>query len=236
MNAALAQRKYRVTAQLTTKTARTVGLAAVAAFALLLAASAVYRSVTGQYEEYAYYALMAVPPVMIGLAWVQVFRTFPRALANGVTRKETLAALALFGVAAVLAAAVSTQLGVMVIGFFSTFEGVEHHQGFYGLTLAESIVRPAVSFACGAVAAAAMLRFGNRSVGAVVAGIAIGLLLYRQPVVEFVYTEYAKAAGSTASTPELGSMLLPVDLALAALFTITAWLLLLRAPMRNKKA
>ena len=235
MTTVLTQRKYRVAAQLATKTARTVGLAAVAAFALLLAASAVYRSVTGQYEEYAYYALMAVPLVMIGLAWVQVFRTYPRALANGVTRKETLTALALFGAAAVLAAALATQLGLVVIGFFSTFEGVEHHRGFYGLTLTESIVRPAVYFACGATAAAAMLRFGNRAVGAVVAGLAIGLVLYRQPVVQFVYTEYAKAAG-TSSTAELGSMLLPVDLALAVLFTITAWLLLLRAPLRNKRA
>jgi hypothetical protein len=235
MNAVLAQRKYRVAAQLATKTARTVGLAAVAVFALLLGASAVYRSVTGQYEEFAYYALMAVPLVMIGLAWVQISRTYPLALANGVTRKETLTALALFGAVTVLAAAAATQLGVVVIGFFSTFEGVEYDQGFYGLTLTESIVRPAVYFACGATAAAAMLRFGKRTVGSLVAGLAFGLVLYRQPVVEFVHTEYAKAAG-TSSTTELGSMLLPVDLALTVLFTITAWLLLLRAPIRNKKA
>lgn len=235
MTTLLAQPKYRVAAQLATKTARTVGLAAVALFALLLAASAVYRSVTGQYEEFAYYAFMAVPLVMIGLAWVQVFRTFPLALANGVTRKETLTALALFSAAAVLGAAAATQLGVLVIGFLSTFEGVEYHQGFYGLAMTESIVRPAVYFACGATAAAAMLRFGNRAVGALIAGLAIGLVLYRQPVVQFVYTEYAKAAG-TSATAELGSMLLPVDLALAVLFTITAWLLLLRAPLRNKQA
>lgn len=235
MTTLLAQPKYRVATQLATKTARTVGLAAVALFALLLAASAVYRSVTGQYEEFAYYALMAVPLVMIGLAWVQVFRTFPLALANGVTRKETLTALALFSAAAVLVTAAATQLGVLVIGFFSTFEGVEYHQGFYGLEPTESIVRPAVYFACGATAAAAMLRFGNRAVGALIAGLAVGLVLYRQPVLQFVFTEYAKAAG-TSSTPELGSMLASVDLVLTVLFTITAWLLLLRAPLRNKKA
>jgi hypothetical protein len=238
MTTLLAQRKYRLAVRLSTGAAKTFGLWWVLAFAFAAIASVAYREIEGDYEEFAYYILFAIPLIMTASSWFHLYKTYPPALANGLTRKEILTAFAIYGVAGVLAASAFVQLGLVVIDFSSTFRGVEYHQGFYGLTLIESLVRPALYLALGAAAAAAMLRVGSRFISALVVACMIAAVLYRSVALSFVINLYDgsfEEDGIIVQTP-LDFSLAPFDAALALLFVLTAWALLARAPMRPKPA
>lgn len=227
MNAVLAQRKYRLAANLATGTAKTFGLGAVALFAAALIASMIYREATGNDEEFAYLAIMAVPLIMTVLAWANLYKAYPRALANGVTRKEALGAFAIYAAATVLTAAALTRLGILVIDL----RDAAHETGFYGLTPLESLVRPALYFALGAAAAAAMLRFGKHWAGAVVAALMVGSVVFRPVVVSFVLNQIDGPATTTVER-----IYTPLDTAMTVVFALIAWALLARAPMRPKPA
>lgn len=240
MNAVLTQRKYRLAARLATDTARTFGLYTVLAFGVLLAASAIWRQATGEYQEFAHWVLVAVPLISVVIAWAHLAKSYPLAVAAGLTRKEFLAAYALFGLATVLATAVLTQIGLAVLDLVDTFRGVEHHIGYYGQTPLESVVRPALFFACGAAAAAAKLRFDRTWISAPLAAVVIAGVVYRSvayfALMNLVGMENSSTDGTVFEYPnvDLSAVTPYLDAVLAAVFALIAWALLARAPMRPK--
>jgi hypothetical protein len=236
MTHVLAQRKYRLAGRLATYTAKTLGLGTVLAFAVAAIASVVYRETTGSYEEYAFYVLLLLPIVMVAAAWTHVQRTYPTALANGVTRTEFLSALAIYGLVIVAATVAFTHLGSLVISLGSTFRGVEYHQGFYGMGLWTSIVRPVLYLAVGAAAGALTHRFANRRIGFALGALLVAVVAYRQ---SWLWATIVRV------TPEETMVVLgvediegfaTVDAVLAALLILLTWVLLARAPMRPKEA
>jgi hypothetical protein len=240
MNAVLTQRKYRLAARLATDTARTFGLYTVIAFGVLLAASLLWRQITGEYADLAAMLIFAVPLIVTVIAWAHLAKSYPLAIATGLTRKEFLAAYALFGLATVLVTALLTQLGLAVIDLFDTFRGVEHHMGFYGQTPLESVVRPALFFACGAAAAAAKLRFDRTWISAPLAAVVIAGVVYRSvayfALMQLVGMENSSTDGTVFEYPnvDLSAVIPYLDAVLAAVFALIAWALLARAPMRPK--
>ncbi|THV30768.1 hypothetical protein [Glycomyces paridis] len=238
---ALTQRKYRFAAHLATDAARTLGLWTVAGFAVLLAASAIYRAAVGAYADFAVWALLVIPAAMLAAGWLHLHKAYPRAIANGLTRKELIAAFALYGAVAVLAAAALTQAGNAVIGLFSTFRGVEHHTGFYGLGWFDSVARPALWFAVGAAAGSAMIRFGRRWLGALVSALFISVAVYRSAVISLAVNLGQQVPDGDGTLIEIPlavdeNTLAWIDLALAAAVALAALALLARAPMRPKPA
>jgi hypothetical protein len=239
MNAVLAQRKYRLAGRLATDTAMTFGLWSVVTFVVLLLASLGYREISGQYAQYADWVLVAIPAVMTVTGWIHLQKSYPLALSNGLTRKEFLAAYALFGAATILVAAALTQIGIVVVDQLAAFRGAEHHMGFYGMAPLESVARPALYFALGTAAGAAMLRFGKRWLVAFAAALTVAAVVYRLAGVAFVRVAIQRA--TEADTDSLASislerLLVPVDTALAIVFALLAWVLLAKAPMRPKPA
>lgn len=242
MNAVLTQRKYHLAARLANDTARTFGLYAVLAFAALLVTSLIWRETTGKYEDFAHWVLIAVPLIITVVAWVHLSKSYPLAIAGGLTRREFLAAYAMFGLATVLVTAALTQLGVVVIDLFDTFRGVEHHVGFYGETAFESVVRPALYFACGAAATAVKLRFPSVWLSASLSALIVAAVIYRQvgyyAVMKAVGMENGSADGSVFEYPLVDlSVIHPyLDAVLVVPLALIAWILLARAPMRPKPA
>ena len=228
MNATLTQRKYRLAARLGADTAKTFGITWAAVFIALVVASAIFRQATGEDREFAYYALFAIPLVMILVSWISMAKSYPLALANGLTRQGFLVAFAMFGGAVILATAAFTQLGRLVIGVFSTFRGSSYEMGFYGLDLVESLVNPALFFACGAVAGAVVLRFRSRWLGALTGGLLVGILVTRP---NWLWA----TALRVSPIVETGDMVL-IDAPLAVLLALAAWLVLNRAPIPPKRA
>ncbi|MCC3764413.1 hypothetical protein K3N28_15205 [Glycomyces sp. TRM65418] len=242
MTTVLAHRKYRLASRLAYDTARTFGLYAVVAFAALLAASVVWREITGEYESFAQLVLFAVPLIVIVIAWVHLSKSYPLGIAGGLTRREFLTAYALFGLATVLVTAGLTQLGLMVDGRFAAARGAEPGMGFYGLAALEAVVRPALYFACGAAAAAAKLRFRSTRIGVALSALIVVAVVYRQvayyAVMKALGMENGSADGSVFEYPlvDLSAIHPYLDLVLAVAFTLTAWALLARAPMPPKRA
>jgi hypothetical protein len=235
---ALDQRKYRLAAALSTDAARTFGLWSVAAFAALALASIAVRAATGEYLEFAYWVIYLVPLIVTALAWAHLTKSYPLAVANGLTRKEFLTAYALFGAATVVATAALTNLGLAVIGLLSTFRGTDDQQGFYGTGLLESIVRPAVYFAVGAAAGAVVIRLGRRWLGALASAVLVSLVLYRMPgymAARMAVDELPMKDGINIEIPTQVS-LVPLDAVLAVLFALLAWTLLAKAPMLTRPA
>lgn len=237
MTALLTQRKYRLAARLATDTARTFGLWLTAAFVILLVGSLVYRAVSGEYAQVAQWAILAIPLVMAGAAWFHLVKGQPRAIANGLTRKEFITAFALYGAVTVATAALLTHLGIAVIGLFATYKGAEHGFSFYGTGWLDSFARPALWFAIGAAAGAAMLRFGTGLLGAFLAGLIAAAGLYRSVAISLVVNADGES-GTLVEVPVAmnSTSMAWVDLALTAAFALLALALLARAPMRPKPA
>lgn len=242
METALAQRKYHLAARLANDTARTFGLYTVATFAALLLSSEIWRVISGEHEPFAELPLFAVPLIVTVVAWVHLSKSYPLAIAGGLTRKEFLAAYALFGLATILVTAVLTQLGLVVVDLFAGFRGAERDLGFYGLAPLESVVRPALYFACGAAAAAMKLRFPSPWIGVPLSTLVVVSVIYRQvayyAAMKAVGMENGSADGSVFEYPlvDLSAIHPYLDLALAALLALITWALLTRAPMRPKRA
>jgi hypothetical protein len=232
MTTALAQRKYRLTGRLLADTAKTFGLGMVLAFAFAVIASVVYREATGMYVEFVVYVLLLLPLVMVAAGWAHTSRTYPVALANGVTRKEFLAALAIYGIVLIAATAAFTQLANLVIDLGSTFRGVEYHEGYYGSGLWASIVRPALYLAVGAAGGALTHRFASRRIGFALGVLVVAVVAYRQTWLQ-VPIERLTQDGPLAA---LGvEDFAAVDAVLAALLALLTWVLLSRASKRPKE-
>lgn len=242
MSAILTQRKYRLAARLANDTARTFGLYTVIAFGVLLAASLLWRQFTGGYEDFAGLLLLVSPFITTVIAWVHLVKSYPLAIAAGLTRKEFLAAYALFGLATVLVTAVLTQIGLAFLDLVDTWRGVEHDMGFYGQTPLESLVRAALFFACGAAAAAAKLRFQRTWISAPLAALVIAGVVYRlvayYALIKILGMENSSTDGVVFEYPnvDLSAVIPYLDAVLAAVFALIAWALLARAPMRPKQA
>lgn len=238
MNTVLKQRKIRLAARLATDTAMTFGLLSVAAFTVLIVVSLIWREISGEYVQLASWVIFAIPLILAIQAWVHLTKSYPMALANGLTRREFLAAYALFALATVIATAALTQLGLAVIDLFSTFRGVAHHEGFYGMGLAESVVRPALFFAAGAAGGAITLRLGGRWLGAVVSAVTLSAVIFR----ELGYMAMAAVARGLPTkdgyniTFEIGDYLGTIDAVGTLVLALLVWALLARAPMRPKTA
>ncbi|MFG3341397.1 hypothetical protein [Glycomyces sp. NPDC048151] len=241
MTHVLAQRKYRFAAVLAIATARTFGLALVAAFIVLAVASAAIRAVQGGDSEMAYGVIQAIPVAMIAIGWLRLARAYPAAITNGMTRKEFLTGFALFGAATVLATAALTQLAVLALDL-SPFQAEGVHVGFYGLTPLESAVIPILYFAVGTATGAVMLRFANRWVGAAVCAVLVSAVFYRQLAYYAAMNLFGLQSGGEDGTVfqypmvDLYALLPYLDLVVALAFALFAWALLARAPMRPKQA
>lgn len=238
MNTALPQRKYRLVVRLAADAAMTFGLWSVVAFIVLFIASLIWREITGEYAQFASWVIYTIPLITAILAWIHLSKSYPLAVANGFTRREFLAAYALFGLATVLASALLTQLGLAAIDLFSTFRGTGHHEGFYGMGLLESVIRPALYFASGAAGAAVTLRLGKRRLGAVVSALTLSAVIYR----ELGFMALAAAANELPMkdgyniTFSIGDYLGTVDAVFTVALALLVWALLARAPMRPKSA
>ncbi|HEX2144127.1 MAG TPA: hypothetical protein VHG10_06435 [Glycomyces sp.] len=232
MNAVLAQRKYRIAGRLANDTAWTFGLFSAVAFLVLAAGSVAYRLVTGEQEEFALWLLFAIPLMMTVLGWVHLTKSYPLALANGLTRKEFLAGFAMFGLATVLATAALTQLAVLILDH-APANGSAHTMGFYGIAPFESLARPALYFTAGAAAGAAMLRIRNRWFGALIGALMVAAVVYRQ--LGYMFGVRLIESEGTPIFDEMSDMA-AYDAVLAVLFVLAAWALLARAPMRPKPA
>jgi hypothetical protein len=239
MHAVLSRRKYHLAARLANDTARTFGLWLTAAFAVLAIVSAILHAATGESDELAYYALMAIPMVMLASGWVHLYKGYPLAIANGLTRKEFLAGFALYGLATVLVAAALTQLGRLILDQLPTTE--TKHVGFYGLFLFDSLARPFLWFTVGAAAGAAMLRFRSRWFGAFVSALFVAAVVYR-PIGISLAVDIGSAIplgeGTLIEVPVglTTDSLALIDVAIAIPFALIAWGLLARAPMLPKPA
>lgn len=242
MTDVLAQRKYRLAVRLSTDTAKTYGIALAAAFLALAIGSAVVRANYGGGMKLSNYLLqIAIPIAMIAIAWMHLSRSYPAAIAGGMTRKEFLSGFALFGAATILAMAVFTQLAVQVAYLIMRLGEADHFVGFYGLSLVESVARPALYFAVGAASAAVMHRIASKTVGAVVSGLMVGAVLYRWEGFWLILTALGRTGGY-AGGMDRGTVTLRMtdmalfDTALAAVFVLVAAAVLVRAPMRAKQA
>jgi len=230
MNATLTQRKYRLVAGLATDGAKTYGIAWAAAFIALLVVSAIIRQVVGEYRDYAVFAVVAIPLVTGILGWSGMYRSYPRALTNGVTRKEFLAAFAMFGVALVLASAALSQLGLRVINLFSTFRGAEYDTGFYGVGLPDSMARAVLWFACGALIGAVMHRVPTRRLGLLVSALILAVAYFRR---DWLWTNAVPLIyGDVVDMTEIAA----IDAVFAIPFLLAAWVLAMRAPLPPKRA
>jgi hypothetical protein len=240
VNAVLTQRKYRLAARLATDTARTFGLWLTAGFVVLVIVSAILHATTaGESEEYAYWALQAVPLAMLASGWVHLYKGYPLALANGLTRKEFLTGFALYGLATVLVAAALTQLGRLILDQLPTTDSKQ--VGFYGLFPLDSLARPALWFTVGAAAGAAMLRSRSRWFGAFVSALFVAAVVYRPIGISLAISigqELPLGDGTLIELPlEMSTNTLAlIDLALAVPLALITWALLARAPMRPKPA
>jgi hypothetical protein len=239
VNAVLTRRKYRLAVRLAHDTARTFGLWLTAGFVVLAAVSLILHWTVGETDEYAYFALQAVAMAMLAAGWVHLYKGYPLAIANGLTRKEFLAGFALYGLVTVLAAAALTQFGRLVLELSPTT--ATHHTGFYGLYPLDSLARPLLWFTVGAAAGAAMLRFRSRWTGAVVAALFVAAVLYRLIGIS-LGVELAQSTpfgeGTLVAVPVSMTLehLAMIDLGLAVPFALIAWALLARAPMRPRPA
>jgi hypothetical protein len=235
----LAHRKYRLAARLAIDTARTFGLWLTAGFVVLAAVSLILHWTVGETDEYAYYALFAVAIAMLAAGWVHLYKGYPLAIANGLTRKEFLAGFALYGLATVLAAAALTQLGRLILELSPTT--ATRHTGFYGLYPLDSLARPLLWFTVGAAAGAAMLRFRSRWTGAFLSALFVAAVFYR-PIGISLGVELAQSTpfgeGTLVSVPVSMTLehLALIDLGLTVPFALVTWGLLARAPMRPKPA
>jgi hypothetical protein len=227
MTTVLVQSKFRLTGRLAAGTAKTFGLGTVLAFAVAAIASLVYRETTGSYVEFANYVLLCLPLVLAAAAWIQVHRTYPKALADGATPKEFLTSLALYGIIAVVAAVAFVHLGSFVISLGSTFRGVGHHEGFYGTGPWSSIVRATLYLALGAAAGTLSHRLASRSIGFVLGALLFAAVGYRQ----------AWLWGNIAEPAHVESIedFAAVDAVLAVLLILATWALLARTPKRPKE-
>ena len=239
MTTVLTHRKYRLATRLAADTARTFGLWLTAAFIVLAALSLLLHWTVGETDEYAYYALIAVAFAMLAAGWVHLYKGYPLAIANGLTRKEFLAGFALYGLVTVLAAAALTQLGRLLLELSPTTDVKQ--TGFYGLYPLDSLARPLLWFTVGAAAGAAMLRFRGRWTGALVAALFVGAVFYR-PIGISLGIELAQATpfgeGTLVSVPVSMTLehLALIDIGLTVPFALITWALLAKAPMRPKPA
>ena len=230
MDTTLTQRKYRLAARLGADAAKTYGLAWAAVFTALLVVSVIVRQAAGEYVDYAIFAVIGIPVVVAIVGWSNMYRSYPRALVNGVTRKELLAAFAMQGVVMVLAATALTRLGLLAIGAFSNFRGAEYDPGFYGVGMADSAARAVLWFACGAVAGVVMLRIPNRRLGVLVSVLILAVVYVRR---DWLWINALPVIGG--DDLDMSDVAL-IDAAFAVPFILATWILAARAPIPPKRA
>jgi hypothetical protein len=241
MTTLLAQRKYHLAARLTKATAKTFGLAFVALFLIVAVVEEIVTVVNGFAQETSWVLLSwGIPVTMVAIAWTHLSRSFPAAITNGMTRKETLNGFALFGAVTVLVSAVFTHAAVVLLDF-GPFTETVYPVDFYGLSLLESVVRPALYFGVGAAAAAMMHRVPSRALGAVLGGLLVVATVYRVQVIGPVLYALGPQSSSFSEMPDRSEIVLRmstfawIDVALAAILVLLTVTLLAKAPMRPKE-
>lgn len=235
MNATLAGRRYRLGLRLSSEVATTFGLWFLIAFAAVHAVAMALRALTPFEGDFSVYLFPFLPPLLIAVVWVHLLRAFPQSIAGGMTRKEILAAFAVFGAFTIAGGFVLTQL-FAVMGHLFVPGGTAALAVYYGLDPIEALARSAVYVTAGGAAGALMARCGAQRLGPVLAGLVIAVLLLRQVPLELAraasYGDDVLVFWEFPSTPYL---LAPLDAILACLFALVAWAALARAPMPHKK-
>ncbi|WP_205325630.1 hypothetical protein [Glycomyces sp. YM15] len=234
MNAVLAQRKYRLGAQLATDTAKTFGLWAVAAYALLQAVQGVLRITVGFEGDFSHYLFGILPLLLLAISWVTLLKAYPSAIGAGLTRREFGSAYALFSAVLIAAGFAFSQLIVIVAEL--TNSGA--YDGFYGAAPIDALTRTAVHVTCGAAAGAIIVRFDRDLVKGTLAGVLITALLLRQIPLQIAASAAPGGDGDLVffAFPADGVPFAQLDAVLTVVFVLIAWLALARAPMPHKKA
>ncbi|MDA1359850.1 hypothetical protein O1R50_09465 [Glycomyces luteolus] len=234
MNTLLAQRKYRLAIRLSTDTAKTFGLWAAAAYALLQAVQGVFRVLTGFDADYGNYLVGFLPLLLLAISWVNFVKAYPSAIGAGMTRREFGTAYALFSALLIAAGFAFTQLIVIVAELTDS----SAYDGFYGAAPIDALTRAAVYVTAGAAAGAIIVRFDRDLVKGTLAGVLIAMLLLRQIPLQIAASEAPSGDGDLVffEFPADGVPLAPLDAVLTVAFVLIAWLALARAPMPDKKA
>lgn len=242
MTHVLARRKYQLAARLSWNTAKTFGIAFLAVFLTVAVGEEILTALNGVNREYPFAVLFwGIPTAMVAIAWMHLARSYPAAITNGMTRKEFLTGFALFGAATVLASAVLTHAAVLLLDF-GPFVEAAYPVGFYGLSLLESVARPVLYFAVGAAAAAMMHRVPSRPLGAVLSGLMVVAVAYRDQVIGPVLRELGLASSSSGVMPDRSEVVLRtsvfawLDVGIAVVLVLLTVALLRRASMRPKQA
>ncbi|WP_157930487.1 hypothetical protein [Glycomyces xiaoerkulensis] len=226
MSSQLRLRKYRLAARLSVDLAAGIGLLTVLALAALLLVSAATGAPTASL------VLFLLPWIVLAVGWVYLLKSFPVAVSRGVTRRETLAAHGLFGLAVAVAAALLSHAGVLA----QELVLAETMPYFYGKGGLDSLTRPLLYFAVGALLAAIMLRTGRRPYGGVFVGLVVFFVLARQIPLSILGAEAGSEGVAIFTFPATHASLTLVDLALAGSSAALAWALLARAPLEPKEA
>jgi hypothetical protein len=234
MNAVLTHRKYRIGLRWAAEVGRTHGLWALIAFAALMILQLGLRLAVSFEGDLSVFVLRYLPFVLTAVAWVYLVKNFPAAITTGMTRKEFLAAYALFGAIVIIGGVALTQL-VKVVHNLVAVEGAGGLD-LYGVVLLETLIRMAVYFTAGSAAGAVMARFPARGVGAALAGVVIAALIFRPIPFQLLFTEFAAGKVFEVEFPGSEELLAPFDAVLTLVFVLVTWLALVRAPMPHSKA
>lgn len=229
MTTVLSQRRYQVGLRWAAETGRTCGLWTLAAFAAFQLVELGLRLSTQFEGDFSINLLRYVPFVLTAVAWVHVVKAFPPAIAAGMTRKEFVAAFAVFS-AIVVAGGVAFMQLVKLVHNLSAAEGAGGLD-LFGAALLETLILVAVYFTAGAAAGAVMVRCASRNLGAALAGLLIAVLLFRTIPFQLLLTEFAGDVVFAVEYPGSEELTAPLDAVLTAAFALVAWLALVRAPL-----
>lgn len=232
MTTLLTQRKYRLGLRWAAEVGKTYGLWILIAFTALQLVQLGLRLSISFEGEFNDYLLRYFPFVLTAIGWVFLFKAFPLAIATGTTRKEFLAAFALFGAIVIAGSTAFMELVRVSHNLFAAEGGLD----LGGFALLETLIRTAVYFTAGAAAGAVMVRFNAKPLGAALAGVVIAVLLLRPIPFQMLLTEFAAGVVFEVEFPGSEELFAPFDAVLTLVFGLVVWLALARAPMHHKKA
>lgn len=234
MNTVLSQRKYQIGLRWAAEAGRTFGLWVLIATAVLYLVQLALRPSTPYEEYFSFLILRYLPFVLTAIGWVHLVRSFPTAIASGMTRKEFLAAFTVFS-AIVIAAGLAFTLLIRLVHNLIFTDGTDGLD-LYGSALLEILIRLSLFFTAGAAAGAIIARFNARSLSAVLVGLLVSVLIFRQIPFQLMLSEFSSGGTLTMEFPGSEELLAPIDAVLTLVFVLVTWLALARAPLPHKKA
>jgi hypothetical protein len=230
----LAQRKFHLGLRWAADAGKSFGLWAVIVWAALQLVQFGFRLAVDFEGDFSLYLLRFGPLVLTAVAWVHLVKTFPLAIATGMTRREYFAAYSVFS--AVVVAGGVAYMAIVKVGYNLTGAEATGSLDLGGAALLETGIRAAVYFAAGSAAGAVMARSSSRNLGAVLAGVLIGVLLFRSIPFQLLISEFAEGVLFEVEFPGSEELLAPLDAVLTVVYVLIVWLALARASMPHRKA